>query len=561
MQTSPPHLIARYRAAGWWGDATIHDLFAANAARVPERLAVVDPPNRGELDGGEPQRLSYAGLEQRVRSVAAALRRQGLRRDDIIIAQLPNVVDYVVTYLAASRLGLILSPVPMQYRGHELRHIIALAQPAAFLTVARFRGADFAALAVQEMAARAPVLLSGGGAVPGAVTLAERDDDDAAAWPPVCADDVLTICWTSGTEGVPKGVPRSHNHWTAISWAHYEGAGLREGDRLLNPFPLVNMGAIGGCFMSWLRCAGTLILHHPLDLGVYLAQVRSERADYAIAPPALLNMLLKNEALLATADLSSLRCIGSGSAPLAPWMIEGYRQRFGIDIVNIFGSNEGVSLCSGPADIPDPVLRARYFPRFGRPELRWPARISAMIETRLVDVDSGAEIFEAGPPGEMQIRGPAVFDGYFRSPEPTARVFTADGWFRTGDLFRIAGDPPVPRFYEFVGRVRQQIVRGGFKISPEELDELLAGHPDIAEAVVIGVADTVLGERVCAMVVPKSGHAVTLDDLRRFLEERGVAVFKWPERLELLEQLPRNPMGKIARDALSRLVAAGSAAG
>lgn len=555
MRTTPPDLIARFHAAGWWGEATLYDLFAANAARAPERLAVIDPPNRPELVGGAALRLSYAALDARVRQLAVRLLQQGLTRGDIVIAQLPNIAEYVILYLAAARLGLVLSPVPMQYRGHELGHIVALAEPAAFITVAGFRGADYASLALQLMSGRGPVLLLGGGEAPGAVTLAAGDgaDGDLATAAPPAADDTFTICWTSGTEGVPKGVPRSHNHWVAIGWAHFDGARLRDGDRLLNPFPLVNMGAIGGCFLSWLRAAGTLILHHPLDLAVYLRQIAVERADYAIAPPAVLNMLLQNEALLAGADLSSLRCIGSGSAPLAAWMIEGYRARFGIDVLNIFGSNEGVSLISGPAEIPDPALRARYFPRFGRTDIPWPARTAAMLETRLIDLDSGAEIIAAGRPGELQIRGPGVFDGYFRSPELTARAFTADGWFRTGDLFRIAGEPGDLRYYEFVGRAKQQIVRGGFKISPEELDELLAGHPDIAEAAVIGVPDRVLGERVCAMVVPKPGRGLSLDDLRRYFEERGVAVFKWPERLQLLAQLPRNPMGKVVREELGRL--------
>ncbi|MBM5811407.1 MAG: acyl--CoA ligase [Gammaproteobacteria bacterium] len=559
MRTTPPELIAKFHAAGWWGNATLYDLFAANTARVPERLAVIDPPNRPELVGGAPLRLSYAALDARVRRLAARLLREGLTRGDIVIAQLPNIAEYVILYLAAARIGLVLSPVPMQYRGHELGHIIALTRPAAFVTVASFRGSDYAALARQAMQGHGPVLLLGGGAAPGAITLADDDGSGAeldAAAPPA-ADDSFTICWTSGTEGVPKGVPRSHNHWVAIGWAHFDGAQLRDGDRLLNPFPLVNMGAIGGCFLSWLRAAGTLILHHPLDLAVYLRQIANERADYAIAPPAVLNMLLQNDALLDSADLSSLRCIGSGSAPLAAWMIEGYRARFGIDVVNIFGSNEGVSLISGPIEIPDPALRARYFPRFGRPEVRWPARTAAMIETRLLDPDSGVEILTAGPPGELQIRGPGVFDGYFRSPELTARAFTADHWFRTGDLFRIAGEPGDLRYYEFVGRARQQIVRGGFKISPEELDELLAGHPDIAEAAVIGIPDRVLGERVCAMVVPRPGRNVTLDDLRHYFEERGVAVFKWPERVRILTQLPRNPMGKVVREELSRFAAAG----
>jgi acyl-CoA synthetase (AMP-forming)/AMP-acid ligase II len=215
---------------------------------------------------------------------------------------------------------------------------------------------------------------------------------------------------------MPKGVPRSHNHWLAISHAHFEGAGIRRGDILLNPFPLINMAALGGCFMSWLHAAGTLVLHHPLDLPVYLQQIARERPNYAIAPPAVLNMLLKDERLLAQTDLTSLRSIGSGSAPLDPLMICGFRDRFGIEIVNMFGSNEGMSLASGPDHTSDPVQRATFFPRFGRKEVHWPQRAAALIETRLIDPEQGTEIITAGRIGEMQIRGPTVFDGYFRAP-------------------------------------------------------------------------------------------------------------------------------------------------
>ena len=147
------------------------------------------------------------------------------------------------------------------------------------------------------------------------------------------------------------------------------------------------MAAIGGCFMSWLRAAGTLVLHHPFELPVYLQQIASEQPEYAIAPPAVLMLLLQNEELLTGVDLSCLRCIGSGSAPLPPVMIRAYKERYGIEIINNFGSNEGVALCSGPAEAPDAEARSRLFPRFGRPELDWSQRIAKITRTRLVDPD------------------------------------------------------------------------------------------------------------------------------------------------------------------------------
>jgi acyl-CoA synthetase (AMP-forming)/AMP-acid ligase II len=568
VRTTPADRIAGFRDRGWWSDTTVADLFATAAARDPARIAVIDPANRAALGLGAPRRLDYAGLAARAEGLAAALLRAGLRRGDIVLAQLPNVWEGVALYLAAARLGLVLSPVAMQYRRHELEQIGRLLEPRAVVTCGEFKGYDHAALWRDLARELGSVLLvldaeRSGGTAQDLVTQPATDADRGAvgaavAAAPPAADDVFTICWTSGTEGAPKGVPRSHNHWIAISWAHFEAARIAPGDTLLNPFPMINMAAIGGCFLSWLHGAGTLLLHHPLDLEVYLRQIATERPQYAIAPPAVLNLLIRDERLLAGVDLSSLRCIGSGSAPLAPSMIAGFRDRLGIEVVNLFGSNEGVSLVSGPEEIADPERRAKYFPRFGRADLAWPHRVSKSIETRIVDTATGEEILEPGRPGELLVRGATVFDGYFRAPELTRRAFTGDGFFRTGDLFEIAADELGPRYYRYAGRCRQLIVRGGMKISPEEIDEVLAGCPDVVEAAAVGYPDAVMGERICAVVVPKPGADVSLERLARHFESRGVAVFKWPERLRTVAQLPRNPLGKVVRAELLRAAVDGA---
>jgi acyl-CoA synthetase (AMP-forming)/AMP-acid ligase II len=559
MQTTPESLRRAYRARGSWSDARLFDLFAANAARVPDLTAVVDPPNRSALDGGTPRRLRYGELARLVDEVTLALAAHGLRRDDVLVTQLPNVAEYVAVYLAAARLGIVLSPVPMQYRRAELEPILALTGARALLTTARFKDTSPADLAV-TLEPRPQVLVLGDDAPAGTASLAALAHAGPAAaaqaaalerTAAVSADDIVTICWTSGTEGRPKGVPRSHNHWLAISLAHFDGAQIRQGDKLLNPFPLVNMAAIGGCFTSWLHAAGTLVLHHPFELPVYLQQIATERPDYAIAPPAILTLLLQNEALLAGVDLRCLRCIGSGSAPLPPAMIRGYRERFGIEIINMFGSNEGMSLCSGPAETDDPERRARLFPRFGRPDSAWPQRMASTIETRLTDPETGLEITRPGVPGEMQVRGPTVFDGYLGMPAANAAAFTADGWFRTGDLFEIA-DADDPRFYRFVGRLKQLIVRGGMKISPDELDAVLAEHPAVAEGATVGEPDDVLGERICAVVALRPGKGLSLEELQQHFGARGLARFKWPEKLRIVSQLPRNPVGKVLRSELAR---------
>ena len=469
----------------------------------------------------------------------------------------------IAVYIAALRLGIVLSPVPMQFRRKELAEIVKLTAARGLLTLAQFKDVDPSADAVEAAQhCDTQVLVLGEHAPQGTVALALRRPTAAELQSlqalvrsvAVSADDIATICWTSGTEGMPKGVPRSHNHWVAISHAHFEGAGLRRGDVLLNPFPLVNMAALGGCFMSWLHCAGTLLLHHPFELPVYLEQIARDRPTYAIAPPAILNMLLKDERLLAMTDLTSLRCIGSGSAPLDPAMIRGFHDRFGIEVVNMFGSNEGMSLVNSAAETPAPEQRATLFPRFGRRDVHWPQRIASAIATRLIDPSTGTEILEAAQPGEMQIRGPTVFDCYFRSPELTAKAFTSDGYFRTGDLFEIAADDESLRFYRFVGRLKQLIVRGGVKIAPEEVEAVLAQHPDVLEACAIAYRDAVMGERICAVIVLRPQVAtVTLESIQALFRELGMALFKWPERVRIVDALPRNAVGKVVRGALANV--------
>ncbi|HKU13836.1 MAG TPA: class I adenylate-forming enzyme family protein [Steroidobacteraceae bacterium] len=556
MRTTPQHLAAEYRASGAWSEQRLGDLFAAAAAAEPARAALVDPPNRVALDGAQPRRLDWRALAELVDATMVSLADAGLQRGDILVTQLPNVVEYVAVYLACARLGVVVSPVPMQFRRAEIEPLCRLTHARALLTVVAFKGTEHARLAT-TIADGPQVLVLGNDAPPGtnafmplphAADAARVRQLELAA--SVHADDIFTICWTSGTEGVPKGVPRSHNHWISGSLAHFDGAQIRRGDRLLNPFPLVNMAAIGGCFMSWLRAAGTLLLHHPFELPVFLQQIASEQPEYAIAPPAVLMLLLQNESLLNGVDLSCLRCIGSGSAPLPPVMIKSYKERYGIEIINNFGSNEGVALCSGPLEAPDPESRSRLFPRFGRPELDWSQRIAKITRTRLMDPDSGAEVLEAHRPGEMQIRGPVVFDGYFGAPDITARSFTADGWFRTGDLFEIDA---TGRYYQFVGRLKQLINRGGVKIAPDEIDAVLAEHPDIAEAAVVGYPDEVLGERICAVVVPKAGRTVSVETLQDHFRARELAIFKWPERVRIVERLPRNPLGKVIRGEIAQI--------
>lgn len=546
--------IDEFSRKGWWGGQTLSDLFEDVVAKYPDRLALIDQPNRSEWLAGEAKRLTWAELQDEVEACAAALDSLGIGVGDTLVVQLPNVTEFVILYLAVAHLGAIISPLPVQYGHHELGQITGQLQPDLFVGATRVGKNDLRGVMKSGQCGALAWL---GEDVP------EGDHDLAAviagfrgrkeAVPPraaIDANDVYTVCWTSGTTGTPKGVPRTHNMWTAIARATYEAALMEDGDVLLNPFPFVNMASIGGFLVNWLHCGGTMVLHHPLDLPVFLGQVQQERVTFTIAPPALLNMLLKNEELMAQFDLSSLRTIASGSAPLSPWMVQGFADKYDIGVVNLFGSNEGVCLVSSTTDMPDASQRATYFPRFGVEGIEWSASVSKMIRTRLRDLESGEIATRPGSVGELELWGATVIDHYLGQEPGDPSVFTEDGYFRSGDLFEIAGNEEPPRFYRFVGRSKDIIIRGGFNISPEELDIALAAHPKLAEAATVGCPDPDLGERVCVFIVPKPAQTVELSDITSFLTEQGFARFKLPERLETVDQLPRNALGKVVRTEL-----------
>jgi acyl-CoA synthetase (AMP-forming)/AMP-acid ligase II len=561
----PRAKIDEYVARGWWGEQTLGALLIATARRQPDAPAVADPPNAAALWGADPRRWDWATLLRETGRMAALLHAQGLRKDDIVVAQLPNGVALHALYLACACSGIVVSPIPVQYRAHEIGHVLATTGARAAITVGRIghhrlaeQWAGVAGLA-RGRDLPLPVLAAGADLPPGVASLdaalaatepwsAELLEAHMAA---ICltAHDVVTICWTSGTEARAKGVPRNHNEWLIVGQSVIDAGQLQPGARMLIPFPFVNMAGLSTSLAAWMLLGGELQHHHPFDLDVFIAQLRESPIDYTVAAPAVLSLLLKEPAKLAGVDLGRLRRIGSGGGPIADWLVEQFASQFGVEVVNYFGSNEGAALSSTPQDIPDRRQRSMYFPRVGVADFGWSLSNAKKVRTRLVDLDTGEDIHEPGRVGELRFQGPTIFSGYYNAPELTARAFDEQGFYRTGDLFEIAGDRR--QFYRFAGRHKDIVIRGGMNISSEEVEGLLLAHPKVREAAVIGVPDPVLGERVCAVVAPQPGQQLDLPELVAFLrQEEQVAPFKWPERLVLVDALPRNPLGKVLKREL-----------
>ena len=551
--------IEFFTKRGWWGEDTLYSLFQDAVSSSGDQEALIDPLNRADITGDAPKRLSFNEVDKTVERYASIFFEQGLRKDDIALIQLPNVVELPIVYLALSKLGIICSPIPMQYGAYEINSIIAETKPKAFISIQTF---NKSAHAEQFLSAFTNNELKFAlGEIENFIDLhthkpvseTYESQQSYVQDNPITANDIFTICWTSGTTGTPKGVPRSHNLWLPMAKAAGYVSETEEGDTLLNPFPMINMASIGGFLFNWLLCKGKLVQHHPFDLNVFLNQIVNEDVKYTIAPPAIMNMLLNNPAILDQHDLSSLRSIGCGGAPLSEWMVESFQNKYNLTVQNIFGSNEGATLLSARHEIEDPHLRAQYFPRFGVEGLDWSNPVSKLVKTKLINVETNKEINESGQPGELLISGATVFDGYWNAPEANAEVFDEEGFFRTGDLFEISPEDTDKKFYKFCGRCKDLIIRGGMNISPEELDNLLSSHPKMLEVAVTGYDDEILGEKVGVVAVVAKGVTISLDEIIDFLKDKQIAKYKMPEDLRVIDVLPKNPVGKVLRRELKDL--------
>ncbi|MDY6820137.1 MAG: class I adenylate-forming enzyme family protein [Deferribacterota bacterium] len=535
--------IKKYEDEGVWIKKTLLDTFKENVRENPDRLALIDPPNKEQLVGLKPERLTYQELDKAIDAVATALLDRGVKKDDIIVAQLPNICELAMLYLAVSRAGGILSPLPVQWREKELRYILNLTKSRYFISVEEFH--RFKHL---EMGKKLQSVTN----LQHLISLEELKNmtkgqvkKDELNRIKIDANDVFNIEWTSGTEAEPKGCPMSHNNWRYACNGVSKACLLEKGDTILCLAPLVNMTAIGVNFMPWLAVSGTFVLHHPIDPVVLIKQIIEEKVNFTIVVPAILNGILKHPDV-DKFDFSSIRSLASGSAPLSLFALKEFKRRWGIELINIWGQNEGTGTVSGPLTTPELEKRVDMFPRFTK-KIKW--GIDPVIdatETKIVDTVTGEELSNPGDVGELLWKGPFTIPCYFNQPDFTEKAFEPDGFFHTGDLFMIRDD----RYMSFFDRKKDIIIRGGFNISAQEVENILLEYPKIQDVAAIPMPDEIMGEKVCVYVVPKGGETITLEEITSFMKEQGVTTYKLPERLEIIDEIPRNPVGKILKQRL-----------
>ena len=522
----PDDIAAHYRASGLWEGLTIGEMFERTARRSPDKLALV----QGE------QRLTYSELLARSRDRAARLAGLGLRPGDLVLMQLPNTIEFVVSYLAVNMIGVIPVMALRAHRQAEVRHFLRASGATVYLIPDVVGGFDFRVMA-REMQAEFPELkhvLVAGEPAPGQLALASLPDAPAPVNGPRPAD-VSTMLLSGGTTSLSKLIPRTHDDYVLNARLCGAAAGFTDRTVFMAILPLghnYNLASPG--MLGTFYYGGTVVIAPGTGVDEVFSLVQRERVTVIAAVVPLITTWLNSEVLSAY-DLSSLAVVQNGGARLAPELRRRLRQQLSCTPQEIYGTAEGL-INMTHLDDPDELLLESS----GAP-------VCDEDEIMVID-DAGGEVAD-GEAGELVTRGPYTIRGYYNAPDKNAEAFLPGGWYRMGDVVRRRG-----RYVYTEGRRKDMINRGGEKISCEEIESLILGHPSVKSAVLVGMPDPVFGEKACACVVTLPGKTLAFADLIAFLRERQIASFKLPERLELFRELPVSPVGKILKRQLRETI-------
>jgi cyclohexanecarboxylate-CoA ligase len=537
MKTDPILPEARLRtmkAAGFWLDKILLDDLDRWTAKVPGRIAIVD---HNSMTGARTV-LSYAELARRVDRLAAGLARLGVGRGDVVSLQLPNWWQFIALHLAALRLGAITNPIMPIFRERELSFMLRLAESKVLVIAREFRGFKYPPMIAAirpSLPALEHVLVIGGEGDSAFERLVDGapDADDAAralfAASRPTPDDVVEILYTSGTTGEPKGVMHTSNTLYANIAPYCTRFGLDENDTLLMASPLAHQTGFLYGVMAFIYLGDKVVLQDIWNAGKAVDLIAAEGVTFTMAATPFLSDMT-DEAAKRPADLKSLRTFLSAGAPIPRALVRRAAEHLGANIISAWGMTEnGAVTTTRIGDPPDKTFETDGCALEG-------------MEVRVVD-DKGV-LLPADAEGRLQAKGASNFVGYLKHPEWFST--DDDGWFDTGDLARIDKDG----YVRITGRTKDVIIRGGENVPVVEIEGLIYQHPAIQEVAVVAMPDPRLGERGCAFVVLRHGASLTLAELVAFLEERRLARNYLPERLEVLDSLPKTPSGKIQKVVL-----------
>ncbi|HEA1111332.1 TPA: medium-chain fatty-acid--CoA ligase [Escherichia coli] len=521
---------AAYRQQGLWGDASLADYWQQTARAMPDKIAVVD--NHGAS-------YTYSALDHAASCLANWMLAKGIESGDRIAFQLPGWCEFTVIYLACLKIGAVSVPLLPSWREAELVWVLNKCQAKMFFAPTLFkqtRPVDLI-LPLQNQLPQLQQIVGVDKLAPAtsSLSLSQIIADNTSLTTAITThgDELAAVLFTSGTEGLPKGVMLTHNNILASERAYCARLNLTWQDVFMMPAPLGHAtGFLHGVTAPFLIGARSVLLDI-FTPDACLALLEQQRCTCMLgATPFvydLLNVLEKQPA-----DLSALRFFLCGGTTIPKKVARECQQR-GIKLLSVYGSTE--SSPHAVVNLDDPLSRFMHTDGYA----------AAGVEIKVVD--DARKTLPPGCEGEEASRGPNVFMGYFDEPELTARALDEEGWYYSGDLCRMdeAG------YIKITGRIKDIIVRGGENISSREVEDILLQHPKIHDACVVAMSDERLGERSCAYVVLKAPHhSLSLEEVVAFFSRKRVAKYKYPEHIVVIEKLPRTTSGKIQKFLLRK---------
>jgi 2,3-dihydroxybenzoate-AMP ligase len=532
----PPDFAARYRAKGYWRDQSLAQEFEIVFKRYGGRVAVID----GDRS------ITFAALDRLSSNLALNLLEMGLKPLDRVVLQLPNVAHFIILYFALQKISCIPIAALATHRYAEISQFVELSGATTCVIPAPYHGFDYAPM-IDRIRHESPTLKYAiilDSAREGFASLAEMIDTPARLPASALAEikidptDPAIFQLSGGTTGIPKLIPRTHNDYAYNSKAAASVCAVEDESTLLLVLPIAHnlplaCPGIQGFFFHGAKVVVSTSTR-PEDM---CALIEKHRVTHLKVVPALLIRLL-NDPAVHQHDLSSLKMIQSGGQRLQPEVRLLSRKLIPSAFVQEnFGMSEGLIMFVRLDDPEDVKLET----------VGWP--VSPDDEVKLLDEDE-MEV-PRGEVGELCCRGPYTLRGYYGVPEYNKRVFTADGFYKSGDLLRQHPSGS----YVVEGRKKDLINRGGEKISAEEVENLILSHPSVENVACIPVPDAALGERMCACVILRNGASLAFEELKHFLIAKEIAKFKIPERLEIMSDFPLSTFGKVSKKKLAERVA------
>jgi acyl-CoA synthetase (AMP-forming)/AMP-acid ligase II len=507
-------------------------------------LQAVTSKNRAARAAADMDReMSYGELADLVDAYAKGLLAAGVRRGDRVGMLTPPSIDFWIVYHAASSIGAMWLGVNPRYQSRDFEYVLGDSDPAVLIACSPFEGRDYCSELRPLLKSGVPLICHGepaAGALSQDVFLGRgvgiSDARLAEARAAVKPEDTALIVYTSGTTGKPKGATLSHRAITSWALVNAEWMGREALARSLCAAPVNHVGAINNVCMNVLAGGGTVIFHPRVDLLALAELSRREQPTYLVSSPTAFSLLLSAPGGVAD-YLKSIRLIVYGGATTPRSILEQIAP-FGARLVSVYGSTETCGIITRTDETSDLEILSVTIGK---------ALPGAQVRIAALD----GSVCAPGEPGEIQVKAPYVMSGYFRNPQATGEAFTADGFFRTGDLAQTREDGNLV----VVGRLKEMFKSGGYNVYPAEIEQTICEHPAVAMAAVVAVDHPIFQEVGFAFVQPKQGGAVTAQELREFLRKR-IANYKIPKHFSVEAELPMLPTFKVDKMALKTRAAA-----